>query len=53
MYDIFSYVVEYGYPFMSKGKAVSTGKKWIQQVWVDIPLRKNIMIFMIVVGIII
>ena len=26
LYDIFSYVVEYGYPFIGKGKAVSTGK---------------------------
>ena len=26
LYDIFSYVVEYGYPFMGQGKAVSTGK---------------------------
>ena len=26
LYDIFSYVVEYGYPFMGKGKAVSNGK---------------------------
>ena len=26
LYDIFSYIVEYGYPFMGKGKAVSTGK---------------------------
>ena len=26
LYDIFSYVIEYGYPFMGKGKAVSNGK---------------------------
>ncbi len=29
LYDIFSYVVEYGYPFMGKGKAVSTGKNLV------------------------